>query len=141
MISDLFNFSRPFQTFFDKTKMNLKSKLIFLIAISLLIFNFGCSSNLTAESTAEITRVAIDRDTKTSRRKTSSNKKKKKTTTSVETEIDYRYSVAGKTYEGYAEKEGDVQRDFRSGAPAVVCYNPSDPEESEVFPAGHKCKS
>ena len=121
--------------------MNFKSKLILTITISLLGINFGCNSNLTAESTGEITRVAIDRDTKTSRRKTSSNRKKKKTTASVETEIDYRFSVGGKAYEGYSEKDGDVQREFQPGARAVVCYNPSNPEESDVFTAGHKCKS
>jgi hypothetical protein len=84
-------------------------------------------------------RVALDRDTKTTKRKTSSNKKKKKTTTSVETEIDYRYEVNGKTYDGYAEKDGDAQRDFQTGAQVVVCYNPSNPDESDVFAAGHKC--
>ena len=119
--------------------MKLTSKLIFTATIILSVVNLGCSSNLTAESTGEITRVVLDRDTKTSKRKTSSNKKKKKTTTSVETEIDYRYTVNGKTYEGYAEKDGDVQRDFQSGSQAVVCYNPSNPDESDIFTAGHKC--
>ena len=119
--------------------MKLTSKLIFTTTIILSVINFGCSSNLTAESPAEITGVVLDRDTKTSRRKTSSNKKKKKTTTTVETEIDYRYTVNGKTYEGYTEKDGDVQHAFRSGAQAVVCYNPSNPEESDIFTAGHKC--
>jgi len=119
--------------------MKLTSKLIFTATIILSVTNFGCSSNLTAESTAEITRVVLDRDTKTSKRKTSSNKKKKKTTTSVETEIDYRYTVNGKSYEGYTEKDGDVQRDFQSGGRAVVCYNPSNPDESDVFTTGHKC--
>ncbi|HEY0050501.1 MAG TPA: DUF3592 domain-containing protein [Pyrinomonadaceae bacterium] len=118
--------------------MKLINKL-FAAAIMIFAFvNLGCGSKLTAESTAQITRVAIDRDTKTSRRKTSSNKKRK-TTTSVETEIDYRYTVGGKTYEGYSEKDGDVQRDFPSGAQVVVCYNPSNPEESDVFAGGYKC--
>ena len=119
--------------------MKLTSKLVIAAAAVLLVINFGCSSKLTAESTAEITRVALDRDTKTSRRKTSSNKTKRKTTTTVETEIDYRYAVNGKTYEGYAEKDGDVQRDFQNGVRVVVCYNPSKPEESDVFASGHKC--
>jgi hypothetical protein len=120
-------------------KMKFKKILAIALTASFLSINFGCSSNLTAESTAEITRVSLDRDTKTSRRKTSSNRKKKKTTTSVETEIDYRYTVAGRTYEGYSEKDGDVQRDFRQGARVIVCYNPSNPEESDVFASGHKC--
>ena len=123
--------------------MNLTKKFIFTLvaAMILIVANFtGCSSNLTAQATAEITRVAIDRDTKTSRKKTSSNKKKKKTTTtSVETEIDYRYTVDGKTFEGYAEKDGDQQRDFQAGRQVVVCYDPKNPEESDVFAAGHRC--
>lgn len=119
--------------------MKLTSKLIFTTAAILFVCNIGCSSKLTAQSDAEITKVAIDRDTKTSRRKTSSNKKKTKTTTTVETEIDYRYTVNGKTFEGYTEKDGDVQRDFRQGSQVVVCYNPSKPEESDVFTSGYKC--
>jgi len=119
--------------------MKLTNKLTFTIGIIVLVVNFGCGSKLTAESTAGITRVVLDRDTKTSRKKTSSNKTKKKTTTSVETEIEYRYTVNGKTYEGYAEKDGDMQRDFQPNSTAVVCYNPSNPEESDVFTAGHKC--
>lgn len=121
-------------------KMKLLNKLSAATLTAFALFNLGCSSNLTAETTAQVTRVAIDRDTKTSRRKTSSNKTKKKTTTSVETEIDYRYTVAGKTYEGYTEKDGDVQRDFPSGGQVVVCYNPANPEESDVFASGYKCK-
>jgi hypothetical protein len=119
--------------------MKLTSKLIFTTATILIVCNFGCSSKLTAQSTAEITRSVIDRDTKTSRRKTSSNRTRRKTTTTVETEIDYRYTVNGKVYEGYTEKDGDVQRDFGQGTQVVVCYNPSKPEESDVFTANHKC--
>ena len=119
--------------------MRLKNKLIILTAAFALAFNSACSSDLTAETTAEVTRVAINRDTKTSKRKSGSNKKKKKTTTSIETEIDYRYTVNGKTYEGYSEKDGDVQRDFQQGAQVVVCYDPANPEESDVFAAGYKC--
>ena len=119
--------------------MKLKNTLIITTITILSLFNFGCSSNLTAETGGEITRVAIDRDTKTKKRKTSSNKTKRKTTTSVETEIDYSYSVGGKSYQGYSEKDGDVQRDFQTGAQVVVCYNPSNPDESDVFAAGHKC--
>jgi hypothetical protein len=119
--------------------MKLTSKLIFSAIIIFSVVNFACSSKLTAEASGQITRVAIDRDTKTKKRKTSSNKTKRKTTTTVETEIDYRYVVGGKTFDGYTEKDGDLQRDFPSGGQAVVCYNPANPEESDVFPSGHKC--
>ena len=118
---------------------NLTNKLNFLIlTIVFAALLAGCSSRLTAEAPATVTRVAIDRDTKTQKRKTSSNRKKK-TTTSIETEIDYRYTVNGKSYDGFSEKDGDVQRDFQTGASVKVCYSPEQPDESEVFPANHKC--
>jgi len=110
--------------------------------LSLLIFvagGFGCSSNLTGQTEGYIKTVVIDRDVKTSTRKTSSNKKRKKTTTSVETEIEYSYNFHGRNYEGYSEKDGDVQNDFQKGATVVVCFNPSNPEEFDVFPGGTKC--
>ena len=113
-------------------------KMTFITLFIFTFLSFGCGSNLTAETQGQVKTVAIDRDRKTSKRKTSSNKKKK-TTTSVETEIEYSYTVNGKTYEGYSEKDGDVQRDFQAGAPVVVCYNPSNPEESDVFAQGTKC--
>ena len=116
-------------------------KLTFITLFITIALSFGCSSNLTAETQGQVKSVALDRDVKTSKRKTSSNKKKKKTTTSVETEIEYSYNVGGKNYEGYSEKDGDLQRDFQSGAPVVVCYNPSNPEESDVFARGTKCGS
>lgn len=115
------------------------NNLIFTLMIILAVLSCACGSSLTGETAGQITGVAIDRDTKTSRRKTSSNKNKKKTTTSIETEIEYRYTVGGKSYDGYAEKDGDVQRQFQGGSPVVVCYNPSKPEESDVFTGGHKC--
>lgn len=119
--------------------MKTKSNLIFLALFALFAVNLACNSKLTSETTGQITRVVLDRDTKTKKRKTSSNRTKRKTTTTYETEIDYQYAVGGKNYEGYSEKDGDLQRDFRSGATAVVCYNPANPEESDVFAAGHKC--
>lgn len=121
--------------------MNIKNKSILLVTVVFMAAAPGCKSDLTAQAPAQITRVAIDRDTKTSRKKTSSGKTRKKTKTSVETEIDYRFTVGGKTFEGYSEKDGDVQGDFQTGSAgaAVVCYNPSNPEESDVFAAGHQC--
>lgn len=114
-------------------------KITLLTLLAVAAFGAGCGSNLTAETPGQIRSVAIDRDVKTSKKKTSSNKKKKTTSVSVETEIEYSYSVNGKTFDGYSEKDGDVQRDFSTGAPVVVCYNPASPDESDVFAAGTKC--
>ena len=118
--------------------MNMK-KLSFFTILAFAAFGVGCSSNLTAGTPGQIKSVVLDRDVKTSKKKTSSNKKKKKTSVSYETEIEYSYSVGGRNFDGYSEKDGDVQRDFPAGAPVVVCYNPSNPEESDVFAAGTNC--
>ena len=109
--------------------------------LCLAVLNFGCKSNLTAETSGQVTNVVIDRDKKTKTKKTSSNRKKKTTTVSIETEIDYSYTVNGTGYQGYSEKDGDVARDFQNGSTVVVCYNPASPSESDVFPAGTKCGS
>lgn len=116
------------------------NKLILTVSVIFAAMSFSaCSSNLTAEAPGQIKTVAIDRDQKKSTKKTSSNKKKTTTKTSIETEIEYSYTVDGKTFNGYAEKDGDLQRDFQAGAAAVVCYNPANPEESDVFTSGTKC--
>ncbi len=114
-------------------------KITLLTLLIFTAFGAGCSSNLTGSTPGYIKSVVIDRDVKTSKRKTSSNKKKKKTTVSVETEIEYSYNFNGRNYEGYSEKDGDVQSDFPKGSTVVVCFNPSNPEESDVFPSGTKC--
>lgn len=115
-----------------------KIPLISVITV-FIAFAIGCKSNLTATATGQITNSVIDRDVKTSKKKTSSNKTKKTTKVEVETEIDYTYTVDGKNYSGYVEKDGNVQSNFASGSTVVVCYNPQNPEESDVFVSGTKC--
>lgn len=117
--------------------MNKITLLILTATVSVCLT--ACGSSLTAETPGQIKSSVIDRDTKTSKKKTSSNKTKKKTKTSIETEIEYSYSVGGKTFDGYSEKDGDVVRDFQTGATVVVCYNPANPTESDVFAQGTKC--
>ena len=126
--------------------MKSKRKLLFLV--SLFAFAFaGCSGDdfsrrLTAEAPAEITSVVLDRDRKTTRRRSGSNNRRRtKTTTTYETDIEYRYTVNGKVYDGVSEKDGDLTGSFRSGASVKVCYNPAQPEESDVFENNHRCGS
>jgi hypothetical protein len=119
--------------------MQKQNIIILTILLAFAAGSFGCSSNLTAETIGQVTNVVLDRDRKTSKRKTSSGKTKKTTKTEIDTEIDYSYAVDGKTYTGFSEKDGDVQAAFRSGSTVKVCYNPKNPEESDVFPSGAKC--
>jgi heat shock protein HslJ len=113
-------------------------KIILIIAV-FTVLSIGCSSNLTAETSGQVTNSVIDRDVKTSKKKTSSNKTKKTTKVEIETEIDYTYTVDGKNYTGFIEKDGNVISSFAIGSTVVVCYNPKNPEESDVFAVGTKC--
>lgn len=103
------------------------------------VMAIGCQSKLTTGTSGQVTRVSIDRDTKTTRTKTSSGKIKKRTKISYETEIHYRYAVGGRSYTGYAEKDGNVRSRFQTGAKVLVCYNPASPEDSDIFSIGSKC--
>ncbi len=126
--------------------MKSKRKLLFLIPFSAFVFA-GCSGDdfsrrLTAEAPAEITSVVLDRDRKTTRKRSGSNNRRRTTTkTSYETDITYRYTVNGQVYNGESEKDGDVTGRFRAGSPVKVCYNPAQPDESDVFESGHRCGS
>jgi len=126
--------------------MKSKRKLLFLVSLFAFVLT-GCSGDdfsrrLTAEAPAEITSVVLDRDRKITRRRSGSNNRRRtKTKTTYETDIEYRYTVNGKAYDGVSEKDGDVTGSFRTGSSAKVCYNPSQPNESDVFENNHRCGS
>src|SRR3712207_2724270 len=95
-------------------------------------------ARLTAEAPAEILNVDVVTDT--TRRASSANRRRSGRTTH-ETVIDYRFDAGGRTVRGTTDKSGDVHKDYKVGGPAKACYNPSNPEESEVFTADHECGS
>jgi hypothetical protein len=124
--------------------MNSKLKFLFLISIFAFV-SANCSGDdfsrrLSAEAEGELTSVALDRERKTTRRRSGSNNRRRTTTkTTYETDISYRYTVNGQIYNGETEKDGDVTASFRTGARVKVCYNPAQPDESDVFESGHRC--
>ena len=126
--------------------MNSKRKLLFLISFFAFALA-GCSGDdfsrrLTAEAPAEITSVVLDRDRKTTRRRSGSNNRRRTTTkTTYETDSTYRYTVNGQVFNGETEKDGDVTGTFRTGSRVKVCYNPAQPDESDVFETSHRCGS
>lgn len=87
-------------------------------------------ARLTAEAPAHVTSVYVERN----RRRTGNSRR-----TDTETKVSYRYTVGGRTLQGSYSKDGDQSAAFRAGVPAKVCYNPSKPEESEVFTPDHVC--
>jgi hypothetical protein len=87
-------------------------------------------ARLTAEAPAQVTSVYVERN-----RRRSGNSRR----TETETKITYRYAVGGRTLEGSSTKDGDQSAALRAGARTKVCYNPSAPDESEVFTPDHVC--
>ena len=55
------------------------------------------------------------------------------------TNVSYRFSVGGRTFEGRSRKSGDGRDRYAQGANARACYDPANPERSEVFPASYDC--
>lgn len=117
----------------------MKAVLILIIAIFTL-GTLGCDSNLTAETTGTVIKTEAIKERKTTRRKTRYGRTKKSTkTVTAETDIDYTYEVNGTKYDGVSEWEGDVRSKFKEGAQVKVCYNPKNPEESDLFLPDEKC--
>jgi hypothetical protein len=111
--------------------------IIAVLAIASLFFwlNKRRLARLTAEAPAEVLGVNLERN----RRTTRNSNGRRRSGTDTETDISYRFTAGGKLITASTSKEGDVTGTYKTGAPAKVCYNPSNPEESEVFTPEHKC--
>lgn len=81
-------------------------------------------ATLTAEAPAEVTAVSVRTDQDSS------------TDTTV---VDYRFTAAGEVMTAQSTKQGNLRDDFAKGSTVKACYDPAQPTESEVFPAGHAC--
>ncbi len=55
------------------------------------------------------------------------------------THIRYRYAVNGNTIENEKFVRGDAREDFRIGAPAKICFDPTHPRESILVEANETC--
>lgn len=90
---------------------------------------------LTAEAPAQVLSVTLERN----RRTTRNANRRRRSRTDTETDISYRFAAGGRSITGSTSKEGDETGTYRAGMQAKACYNPSNPEESEVFTPDHKC--
>jgi hypothetical protein len=108
--------------------------MMFFVAMTV-----GCRSKRTAETSGEVTNVSVERDKTTTITKTDLGQTKSKTKISYKTEITYNYIISGKIYTGHAKKSSGMQSSFNIGSLVLVCYNPENPQDSDVFPAKSKC--
>ena len=100
-------------------------------------------AKLTAEAPAVVAAVNV----------TSRTNRSNRSVVSQQTDITYRYAVGGRIIEAKTTKDGRLvgtkrelwakgqAEGFEPGMRAKACYNPSQPEESQIFMPGHKCGS
>jgi hypothetical protein len=81
-------------------------------------------ARLTAQSPAQVTAVSVRIDQESGEESTV---------------IDYSFAAGGRTLQDQSTQSGNLREPFARGAAVVACYDPADPTESEVFPAGHSC--
>ena len=82
---------------------------------------FGCNWSLTGETTGKIDKIILTYGE------------------DPDTELHYRYTVNGKTYGAFEERDGDVRNYYEDNRIVTVCYDPKDPASSRIFPPGYKC--
>jgi hypothetical protein len=84
-------------------------------------------AKLTAEAPAEVLNVKV-----------TSNKPQRSSRTYV-TRVFYKFEVNGRTLETDYVKEGNVSEDFAVGKRAKVCYDPTYPDDNEIFLPSYRC--
>ncbi|HSS18480.1 MAG TPA: DUF3592 domain-containing protein [Pyrinomonadaceae bacterium] len=84
-------------------------------------------AKLTAEAPAQILNVKV-----------TSNKPQRSSRTYV-TRVFYKFDVNGRTIETDYVKDGDVSEDFAVGKRAKACYDPTYPDDNEIFLPSYRC--
>ena len=75
-------------------------------------------ARMTAKGSAILTSITLDQDDESR--------------SLDETDFEYRFDVSGKKVAGSDSLPGDRVQDFRIGQQVTICYNPSDPQESNI---------
>lgn len=107
--------------------------VILMVAVVGLLFGYSYwegrekPRRLSGQAPAVITSVYVN-TTRTSRGRTRHT-----------THVIYTYEVNGRVISGKSVKSGDLRDTYQARMPAKACYDPSNPEESEVFLADVKC--
>lgn len=89
----------------------------------LMVFENRRLERLTAEAPGQVTRVVVQTDAESD----------------SSTIVHFAYLVGGQTLADQSSKAGDVSEDFLQGQSVVVCYDPEDPAETEVYQPGQTC--
>jgi hypothetical protein len=89
---------------------------------------------LTAETPAQVLEVKVvsrDRNRNTNINRSSSS--------TYSTRISYRFQANGRTIETEWTKSDDVSDEYTVGGRAKVCYDPTNPDDNEIFTLSYHC--
>ncbi len=88
-------------------------------------------AKLTAEAPAQVLAVKV-----TSSKPQNQNYNSSPT---YSTRITYTFQANGRSIETEWIKSGDVSDEFEVGGRAKVCYDPTKPDDNEIFPLSYRC--
>ena len=82
---------------------------------------------LTAEAPAQVLEVNV------------TSNKRSRSSRNYSTRITYRFQADGRTIETEWTKSDDVSDEYGVGRRAKVCYDPSNPDDIEIFTLSYRC--
>jgi hypothetical protein len=91
-------------------------------------------ATLTAEAPAQVLEVKV-----VSRDRNRNQNINRPSSPTYSTRITYRFQANGRTIETEWTKSDDVSDEYTVGGRAKVCYNPSNPDENEIFTLSYRC--
>lgn len=86
---------------------------------------------LTAEAPAQVLEVKVNSKASSNNRRSSSR--------NYSTRITYRFQAQDRTIETEWTKNDDVSDQYEVGRRAKVCYDPSNPDDNEIFTLSYRC--
>ena len=91
-------------------------------------------AKLTADAPAQVLEVKVTSNDRN--RNSNFNSSSSRT---YSTRITYRFEANGRSIETECTKSGDVSDEFEVGRRAKVCYDPTNPDDNEIFPLNYPC--
>lgn len=97
-------------------------------------------SKLTAEAPAQALEVkVISHDFNRNNNSNTNSNINSPSSRTYSTRITYRFQANGRTIETEWTKSDDVSDEYTVGGRAKVCYDPSNPDENEIFTLSYRC--
>lgn len=92
-------------------------------------------AKLTAEAPAQVLAVKVTN----SKNQNHNQNQNQNSSPTYSTRITYTFQANGRTIETEWTKSGDVSDDYEVGSRAKACYDPTNPDDNEIFTLSYRC--